>query len=293
MAVVVGIALWVIGSAHGTRTASTRIPAILRGMAVVAEQRAWWAQKLVAYDVDPETFLVHARVAARLVPDVSGTSALAGVPRMPRDWQWPAWREQALKYMARVDLGSVASVLDVDARHGLPAVGTLHLFAHATGDGSGPEDAGAFAAFIADGDTLFPTPRVVHPDLGEYDIEYPERKMSLAAELVLPSFFADELPEFPDNDLDEAYWDLFDEFNDTFFAGAPKHRVCGLPDIVQNPMEPDCAPVADDWRLLAQLDTDEDIGFFWGDTGCMYWWLRRPDFSSGRVERHCGFVQTT
>jgi len=259
----------------------------------IESQRAWWREQLAQYDVDPESFLVHARSAARLVPDPTGTSALAGVPRMPSDWRWPVWREQPLKYMARVDLAALATVLDEDARYGLPGSGTLHLFAHATGDGSGPEDAGSYAAYLADGDTRFPTPKAVHPDYGEYDIDAPERRMALVPEFVLPSPFAEERPEFPDDEGDDAYGDLFDEFNETFFEEAPRHRICGLPDIVQNPMEPDCEPAAGDWRLLAQLDTDEDLGFFWGDTGCMYWWLREADFRAGAVERHCGFVQTT
>jgi hypothetical protein len=45
-----------------------------------------------------------------------------------------------------------------------------------------------------------------------------------------------------------------------------------------------------EWRLLAQIDTDEDLGMFWGDTG---WWLRELDFAAGRVERCWGVVQVT
>jgi uncharacterized protein YwqG len=137
--------------------------------------------------------------------------------------------------------------------------------------------------------------------------------MSLVPELVLPSPFAEHAPQDLSDEQDDAYYELFDEFNDECFGGANRHRICGLPDIVQNPMERECQlvtnglyvggldydreraaelePGAADWHLLAPIDTDEDLGLFWGDTGCIYWWLREADFATGRVERCWGIVQ--
>ena len=34
---------------------------------------------------------------------------------------------------------------------------------------------------------------------------------------------------------------------------------------------------AADWRLLLQLDTDNDAGMMWGDTGVLYFWIREQD----------------
>ena len=283
----------------------------------VDEQRAWWEQRLAGLGADPAAVLAQARVGARLLDDADGSCALAGVPRMPSDWEWPAWNGRPLKYVARVSLPALAGTLAAGARHELPSRGTLHLFADPLGDGWGydPADRGSFAAYIADGDREFPTPHAEHPELGVIELEFAERRMTPVAELVLPSPFADEAPQDLDDDQDEAYFDLFDEFNDAFFDGAARHRICGLPDIVQNPMERQCqlashgidlgsrdydreraaalAPGAADWRLLAQIDTDEDLGLFWGDTGCIYWWLRTTDFREGRVERCWGIVQIT
>jgi uncharacterized protein YwqG len=139
--------------------------------------------------------------------------------------------------------------------------------------------------------------------------------MTLVPELVLPSLAADDAPQDLSDEQDDAYVNLFDDFNHQFFDGADRHRICGLPDIVQNPMERECQLVTNglnlggleydkqraaalepgiaEWRLLAQIDTDEDLGFFWGDTGCIYWWLPEPDFAAGRVERCWGIVQIT
>lgn len=37
---------------------------------------------------------------------------------------------------------------------------------------------------------------------------------------------------------------------------------------------------ADDWILLLQLDTDDDLGVMWGDMGMLYYWIRKQDLES-------------
>ena len=38
---------------------------------------------------------------------------------------------------------------------------------------------------------------------------------------------------------------------------------------------------AADWRLLLQLDTDDDTGWMWGDVGTIYFWVRESDARDG------------
>ena len=42
---------------------------------------------------------------------------------------------------------------------------------------------------------------------------------------------------------------------------------------------------AADWRLLLQIDTDEEgPGWMWGDVGRLYFWLTRQDLTSLRFD---------
>ncbi|MDP3853118.1 DUF1963 domain-containing protein, partial [Phenylobacterium sp.] len=36
-----------------------------------------------------------------------------------------------------------------------------------------------------------------------------------------------------------------------------------------------------DWRLLLQLDTDDEAGMMWGDVGSLYFWIRERDARIG------------
>ena len=40
-----------------------------------------------------------------------------------------------------------------------------------------------------------------------------------------------------------------------------------------------------EWRLLLQVDTDEDaLGLMWGDVGRVYFWIREADLRAGRLD---------
>lgn len=41
----------------------------------------------------------------------------------------------------------------------------------------------------------------------------------------------------------------------------------------------------DDWVLLLQLDSDDDLGWCWGDVGRLYFWIRRADLQAHRFDQ--------
>lgn len=63
-------------------------------------------------------------------------------------------------------------------------------------------------------------------------------------------------------------------------------------DEPDEPVEPDDAVVrklASELVLLAQVDSDSRSGMAWGDTGRLYWMIRREDLAAGRFE-HATFT---
>lgn len=83
----------------------------------------------------------------------------------------------------------------------------------------------------------------------------------------------------------------------------PDHRLLGHPSIVQGEMKSECALVsagiycgngidrskktslalsaASEWRLLMQIDSDDqDGGYMWGDSGILYLWIRDSDLKA-------------
>ncbi|RYD63060.1 MAG: DUF1963 domain-containing protein [Verrucomicrobiaceae bacterium] len=48
---------------------------------------------------------------------------------------------------------------------------------------------------------------------------------------------------------------------------------------------------APDWRLLLQVDSDDDLGLMWGDVGMVYFWVREQDARSGDFSRSWMILQ--
>lgn len=81
------------------------------------------------------------------------------------------------------------------------------------------------------------------------------------------------------------------------------HRFLGQPDPIQGDMQHVCQLASNgiscgadyttdphalallscssQWRLLLQVDSQEDIGMMWGDVGRLYWWIRDDDLRNG------------
>jgi uncharacterized protein YwqG len=109
-------------------------------------------------------------------------------------------------------------------------------------------------------------------------------------------------PEAFDNALDK----LSDEDREAISYGG--HVFGGWPHPIQNPMELECELATNginaggpegyadprvvklrqsavDWRLLLQLDSDNDLNWTWGDVGRLYVWCRESEISARRFER--------
>lgn len=92
-----------------------------------------------------------------------------------------------------------------------------------------------------------------------------------------------------------------DVLMDEFGQEHPEHQLGGLPSPIQNDfMEDECHRTSQgmtgiptneklaelkgsptDWVLLAQIDSDDEANYMWGDSGILYFWIRKQDLENG------------
>jgi len=224
-----------------------------------------------------------------------GATRLGGTPDLPEETTWPGFRARPLSFLAQINLVHTGS-LDHDGM--LPDSGLLSFFydAQQTPWGFDPADSGAWAVlFTPRGERLVhrPTPEGLSGQgtfkpcalRGEVQVSYAPWE---SAEVETLGLSRDEL---------FAYGEVIGGDDGTI------HRLLGHPDPVQGDMQLECqlvtnglycgddtgyedpraaalAPGAVEWRLLLQIDSDDQAGMMWGDLGRLYYWIRKEDLAA-------------
>jgi uncharacterized protein YwqG len=68
---------------------------------------------------------------------------------------------------------------------------------------------------------------------------------------------------------------------------------CGDETGYTDPRVEQLAAGAAAWRLLLQVDSDEDRGMYWGDVGRIYYWIREEDLRRGAFDAAWLILQCT
>jgi len=233
--------------------------------------------------------------------DAPSKSYFGGSPRLPPGATWPMWRGRKLSFLARLSIEEFGRVMKVDW---LPESGAL-LFFYDTEEqpwGFDPKDRGCCAiVHVPDLDAPAQSGGS-QPTAGEYIAHRPvafrriETRPGWERETVRALSLSHEETD--------AYIDLLEEP----FSSLPKHQIAGLPSPVQGDhMELECQlashgqfcgdssgysgakakalePGAKDWRLVLQLDSDDDLGVMWGDCGTLYFWAPEAEARRGSFE---------
>lgn len=124
---------------------------------------------------------------------------------------------------------------------------------------------------------------------------------------ILVSYPDGQRVHFAEAGLSEDDDDDYFEFIEEHYGDKPRHQIGGYPSPIQDDnMEEECQLVSggvdcgspegytskkamhllgqeNDWRLIFQFDSDDDIGVMWGDLGMLYFWVRE------REARACNF----
>jgi uncharacterized protein YwqG len=245
-----------------------------------------------------------------------GESRIGGVPDIPPEFEWPRWSpsiptddkfgqpwrpngDAPLGFIAQIDLSNIPHVDD-----SLPATGWLYFFydRYCEKWGYDPAERGSCRVIYTNCDRSA-LERGELPLDAEQDHLAEPCLLEAWPELTLP----DDLPDLKyGTPAYEEYRGLCDEL--TKAGGFTHHRILGHPQLIQNPMELECQLAsngvyggrpegyqserakslesgAEDWRLLLQIDTDEEgPGWMWGDVGRIYFWIKQQDMKLLRFE---------
>lgn len=223
---------------------------------------------------------------------------LGGMPRLPASAAWPDRKGRPISFIAELDLAAVKAV---GGQEWLPSSGFLHLFYDAEEQPWGFDPADRDGWKIVQSTEFVETAVQIPAGLsaeavfqplqlaGRSGMTYPTPERLDLSPVVGESFDFGPVEQLLHPDLNHF----------------PRHQVGGYPAPIQNDgmeLESQLAfhgifvggpegysdgrvaalePGAADWRLLLQIDSDDDAGMMWGDVGMLYVWVREQDARAG------------
>ena len=228
-----------------------------------------------------------------------GTSKFGGKPDLPVGAEWPTEdNSKPLAFIAQINLREVVSL---DSGELLPKSGILYFFYASEQDAWGfdPKDKNKFRVIYYDG-VLDGVQRQEFPKLLPKHSQFIPNKVRLASEISFPSLLSNLL-----NFLSEEEQDKFLKIFEQEKGGI--NKILGYADEIQGEMELECELVANglycgdqtgyedpkrkdlernksNWRLLLQVDSNDEAGMMWGDAGRIYFWIKELDLKEKRFE---------
>ena len=235
-----------------------------------------------------------------------GASKFGGAPDVPAGFEWPTSGDHPLAFLAQINLADVPHL----AEHPLPDDGILSFWFDAIAEpwGFDPKQADGFQVYY------FPVGiSIERHEFPEFDVEtLDELAVIDSFEPYNPCPMAFSLSASVDVNPLDVHDPSYDDHEDAICEirgelmgeqGEGVHRLLGVPTQVQGEMQQECQLVsngiycgdepdaslkpqieellenADDWRLLFQIDSDDNPDWMWGDMGCLYFWIRHQDLA--------------
>jgi uncharacterized protein YwqG len=229
-----------------------------------------------------------------------GQSRIGGLPDLPEGLTWPVFDGRRLAFIAQLNLADFAPLLPLGE---IPAAGFLLFFYDERQQAWGfdPQDRGSSrVVFVPSGVALHPAP----PSQEEEQRAFPLCIVSdIRATLTVPGYESPLIKSLGlSSDEDDQY---FDGVLQPLSPPDGFHQFGGYAEPVQGDMQLECQlvthgvyvgepagykdprraslePGAADWRLLLQVDSDDNAAMMWGDAGRLYYWIRKQDLASRR-----------
>ncbi|MDH1275802.1 YwqG family protein [Stenotrophomonas maltophilia] len=240
-------------------------------------------------------------------PPMLGASRKGGGPDVPEGFAWPVHRGRALDFLLQINLADLA---DAPSGLDLPSTGVLSFFYDMDEQpwGYEPEHRTGHRVFLFNADelvrrlpaadeafALVPSALVFHPGLRLPQLE--------SAEGARVGGWMTEQGLGWDERCEDAYFELVDAVAAHHAGRAkPLHAVgghahsiqgdmqleaqlvthglsCGDGTAYSDPRRPAWEQDRGQWQLLLQLDS-ADNDAMWGDSGMLYFWIRRQDLAA-------------
>lgn len=209
-----------------------------------------------------------------------------------------------LSFIAQINLFEASQF---DTENLLPKKGLLYFFYNAEQDAWGfdPKDQNKFRVLYFDGN-VSEINRVDFPaDLPDH-ARYTPSAVELKSEVSLPSYGHTIYDDLTSEEQDKFWEEVYNDGN--------LNKLLGYSDNIQNDMELECElvtnglycgdssgyhdekrktlePNAKNWRLLLQIDSNEENGMMWGDCGRLYFWIKKDDLLSKNFDRSWFILQ--
>ena len=265
----------------------------------------------VGLEAYAEAIVALARPSVRLEAELAyessipvGASKLGGRPDLPAAIDWPEYEGLPQSFLAQLNLAELAGLEGVDA---LPRVGVLSFFYDAEQRpwGFNPAESSGWKVVYSPNPAQLQRvePPAALPGSGRFGAAH----LHARSEITYAPWEFSEI---------QALGLTFDQqlacggvMGDVLGEPVPPlHRLLGHPDPIQGNMQLECQLAShglnvgnssgyDDpraaalsqgataWRLLLQLDTDDDIDMMWGDVGMLYFWIHKDDLAARAWER--------
>lgn len=207
-----------------------------------------------------------------------GTTHFGGLPDTPPQWVWPEYNGSALAFVGQISLAEIASSITSSS---LPHSGMLSFFFE-----TWPRNPARWKVEYIE-HTPSALQHVALPELLSRKRTYHPCAVACSLEWTLPHYDPYDPTSLQRLGLSQplteeemwAYFRLQDQLAGREGARyhTPLHRCLGHPDPVQVDMSADLGGNASDWLLLLQVDSDGAPNTDWGDTGRIYYWIRKQD----------------
>ena len=222
-----------------------------------------------------------------------GQSKVGGLPHLPKDYQWPYFRDVPLNFIAQINCSDFEFT-------GFPESGVIVFFYDNRHGGYSIKDKGFIKVdYFTNSIKLevTPSPELVKKRMfglfGTYTLPkiYKEAKIGFRNSFSLPDN-VDNV--FSDEDWEEAYWELNDDVSENRFI-----QIGGYCNPVQSDgIEENIVKLfkrgaPSDWKMIFEIYQDKETDMMWGDAGKLHYYshvddLSKADFTNVWMEMQCG-----